>query len=297
MGRADMDERAALLALLQNAGTKWSEVARRVEESGSASALLSDTNLGRFALEDVTANHNTQLASCAKQITEWENEGIHFATLLDDDYPTHLLSIHQRPPFITWMGNQSASDWQGVAIVGTRVPSKEGAECARQLASAMANRGVTVVSGLAAGIDTAAHRGALESGGRTVAVIGTGLRQSYPRENRELQRQISTEGMVLSQFLPESPPSKISFPMRNAVMSGFASATVVIEANEKSGARMQARLALQHGRPVLLMEQLRQFEWARSIGSRPGAHFVSSVEDIVSILNRVTAFTEQLIDS
>lgn len=291
-----MDNKTALLALLQGSALSWSEIASRVEERGSALDLLEEPEMGQQRFFD-GSDRTDRLASAAELIREWELEGIHFATLLDDEYPSQLLSVHQRPPFITWKGTHSDTDWRGVAIVGTRHPSDEGVLCASGLAEKLAEKKVTVISGLAAGIDTAAHQGALRAGGRTVAVVGTGLRISYPKQNARLQNHISELGMVLSQFLPDSPPTKISFPMRNAIMSGFASATVVIEAGMKSGARMQARLALQHGRPVLLMEQLRQHEWARNLGERPGAHFVSSDEEIVSILDRINSQSEQLIDS
>jgi DNA processing protein len=292
-----MDEKAALLALLQGSPLSWSEIASMVEERGSASALLSEPQIGQQHLFEGNDGQEGRLEFAATLLRQWEAEGIHFATLLDDEYPSQLLSIHQRPPFITWRGKQSSSDWRGVAVVGTRHPSPEGIQCASSLAEELALRDVTVISGLAAGIDTAAHLGALRAGGRTVAVIGTGLRISYPKENRVLQGQIAERGMVLSQFLPDASPSKISFPMRNAIMSGFASATVVIEAGAKSGARMQARLALQHGRRVLLMDQLRQHDWARNIGERPGAQFVSSVEEIIAILDRINSRSDQLIDS
>src|SRR5581483_252563 len=112
------------------------------------------------------------------------------------------------------------------------------------------------ISGLAAGIDTAAHTAALESGGRTVAVIGTGITRCYPAANIELQEAIAHSGLVLSQFWPESSASKASFPMRNATMSAYGRATIVVEASEQSGARIQARLAVAHGRPVVLMNSV-----------------------------------------
>jgi DNA processing protein len=156
---------------------------------------------------------------------------------------------------------------------------------AAELAEGLAARGVPVISGLATGIDTAAHVAALGVGGRTVAVIGTGLRRAYPKENAELQHRISEEGLVLSQFLPDAPPTKTSFPMRNAVMSGYAVATVVVEAAWRSGARMQARLALEHGRPVFLLDTLLEHDWARDYASRPGATVVRDVEDVLSRLD------------
>src|SRR5204862_5457985 len=135
--------------------------------------------------------------------------------------------IHQRPPFLMWRGSSSERDARGVAIVGTRKATPQGRERAEELAAGLARRGVTVVSGLAAGIDTAAHLGALDAGGRTVAVIGTGLGRAYPAENRALQDEVARRGMVLSQFWPDAPAGQHTFPMRNATMSGYGLATVV----------------------------------------------------------------------
>src|SRR5699024_12355289 len=104
--------------------------------------------------------------------------------------------------------------------------------------------------GLAEGVDSAAHRAALDCGGRTVAVLGTGINRCYPRQHKELQEEVAKRGLLLSQFLPDAPPTKTSFPMRNAVMRGYAAATIVVEAGEYSGARIQARYALAHGRPL-----------------------------------------------
>jgi DNA processing protein len=153
---------------------------------------------------------------------------------------------------------------------------------------------VTVVSGLAEGIDTAAHRAALDHGGRTVAVIGTGLRNVYPASNRPLQDRIGREHLVLSQFWPDASPTKTSFPMRNAVMSGYAAATVVIEAGWKSGARMQARLALEHGRPVFLHESLLGHDWAQDY-ERRGAVVVSSADDVLKELHEMLAVADELV--
>jgi DNA processing protein len=152
-----------------------------------------------------------------------------------------------------------------------------------------------VVSGLAAGIDTAAHRAALEVGARTVAVIGTGLRHAYPPENAALQRRIAAGAAVVSQFWPETPPARASFPMRNAVMSGFALATVVVEASHRSGARLQTRLALAHGRPVFLLAPLLAQTWARELAQRPGVHVVTEAAQITTTIDRLNA-TDALVE-
>jgi DNA processing protein len=157
------------------------------------------------------------------------------------------------------------------------------------IARHLVGAGFTVFSGLAAGIDTAAHRSALEAGGRTVAVIGTGLRRVYPPQNADLQQRIAAECAVVSQFWPDAPPSRISFPMRNAVMSGMTLATVVVEASHTSGARTQARLALEHGRPVLLLESLLAQDWARRFAMRPGTHVVRTPAEISATVERLTS--------
>jgi DNA processing protein len=289
-----MTEKAAFLALLQGSPRRWAVVAEHVEELGSATALISGSVPGQQSLFGADEHTGSRIEEAEALIAAWEHDGMHFATLLDDDYPFQLLTIHQRPPFVMWRGTQSPDDSQGVAIVGTRQASADGVARARSLAAELAECGVTVISGLAAGIDTAAHLGALEAGGRTVAVIGTGLRRSYPAQNADLQNRIANEGMVLTQFLPDAPPTKQSFPMRNAVMSGYAAATVVIEAAWKSGARMQARLALEHGRPVFLLRSLLEHDWAREYARRPGASVIDTVDDVVGQLDSIALRGDEL---
>ena len=210
-------------------------------------------------------------------------------SVLDDDYPPNLRTIHNRPPLLFVRGRLTPKDARSVAVVGTRRPSDAGLRHARAVASGLTEAGYTVVSGLAAGIDTAAHTATLDRDGRTVAVIGTGIRRTYPPANAELQQRIAREIAVLSQFWPDAPPTKTSFPMRNIVMSGLSRATVVIEAAERSGARMQARYALEHGRPVFLLESLLEHEWAREYAERPGTHVVKRVDDVVELVDRLAA--------
>ncbi len=135
----------------------------------------------------------------------------------------------------------------------------------------------------------------LAAGGRAVAVIGTGIDRVYPPQNVGLQEEIAAKGLVISQFLPGSPPTKASFPMRNAVMSGYALATVVVEAADRSGSRMQARLALQHGRHVFLMRSLFEHEWARDYAERPGVTVVETADDVFVGLQRLASESTDLI--
>jgi DNA processing protein len=181
--------------------------------------------------------------------------------------------------------------------VGSRSASEVGLRVASTIGSELVRRSVTVVSGLAAGIDTAVHEATLSAGGRTVAVIGTGIQQFYPRANQALQRRIGEHGLVLSQFWPEAPPAKHQFPMRNAVMSGYCAATVVVEAGEHSGARIQARLALQHGRQVILRADLLALPWAKSLTDRPGVHVVRGADELLGVVDAVLSQREMQMSS
>jgi DNA processing protein len=289
-------ERGALLALLRTSGQRWSAVTDEVESAGSAVEVLRSGPAGQMSLFQPDGSDADALAESAeREIQAWEREGLRFVTLLDREYPAQLLTVHQRPPFLMMRGHPDDGDARGVAIVGTRKASDDGIQSAYRLASALAQAGVPVVSGLAAGIDTGALSGALSVGGRAVAVIGTGIHHSYPKENADLQEQISKVGLVISQFLPDTPPTKATFPMRNAVMSGYTAATVVVEAPYKSGARMQARLALQHGRHVFLLESLLVNDWAQTYAKRPNTTVVRSVTDVLDHVEPILATDRDLV--
>ncbi|MGI8537634.1 MAG: DNA-processing protein DprA [Mycobacteriales bacterium] len=253
--------------------------------------LTAEVESGQGSLfgPDARQQVDTRLEAALRAIDTWAAEGLELVTLLDAEYPSQLATVHQRPPFLFYRGILNVSDRTGVAVVGTRKPSVEGVERASAIAFGLADRGVTVVSGLAAGIDTAAHEGALAAGGRTVAVIGTGLQQYFPKSNRSLQERLGAEHLVLSQFWPDAPPTRTSFPMRNAVMSGYAAATVVVEAAWRSGARMQARLALEHGRPVFLLDSLLVHDWAQDYARRPGTHVVHDADEVLDKLDKLRA--------
>lgn len=292
--RMDRDlERAALVALLRRGDRAWSDLTDQVETVGSAREVLENSldPSGQGALFDTSPS--VDLAAIVAEIADWEREGMRLVTILDHDYPLYLRLVHQRPPFLFLRGT-SADDDLRVAVVGTRTPTPEGIAHARAIAGGLAERGVTVVSGLAAGIDTAAHGSALAAGGRTVAVVGTGLRRVYPAQNARLQQEIAERGLLVSQFWPDAPPSKTSFPMRNAVMSGYSLATVVIEAAYRSGARMQARLALEHGRRVFLMRSLLTHEWAREYATRPNTTVIDGPEDVFRHLGSLVPSTGEL---
>ncbi|MCG5450170.1 MULTISPECIES: DNA-processing protein DprA [Micromonospora] len=288
-------ERAALIALLRQPDLGWSDAVHDIQEVGTALAVLRRVVGQTDTLFPDTRSVDSLIEAAAGDLAGWRAEGITVRAFFDDDYPAQLRDIREMPPVLFARG-ESRPDARAIAVVGSREASDRGVEIASSVSESLARRGVTVVSGLAKGIDTAAHQAALAAGGRTVAVIGTGIRHHYPTVNHALQEHIAKVGLVLSQFWPDAAPTKQSFPMRNAVMSGYAAATVVIEAGERSGARIQARLALQHGRPVVLTSQVMRHDWARAFATRPGVHVAHGTMDLVeavdAILDRSPAAAE-----
>lgn len=208
----------------------------------------------------------------------------------DAEYPRRLSATAQAPPFLFMRGNIGLASYRIVSIVGTRNPTDEGKGRAHKLASLLTKYRVVVASGLARGIDACAHRGALDSGGLTVAVIGTPLTKVYPSENAVLQMEIAQKGLLVSQFAPSAPVQRWHFPMRNAVMSGLSLATVVVEAGETSGALLQADYALKQGRQVFIPESAVDnpaLEWPRKYLERAGCHKFSRIGDLMDQLAEV----------
>jgi DNA processing protein len=272
-------EAAAVFALLRtkHKGVSWGSIASEIELAGSATALLeAPDDSALFPAVD----GESALAAAAAEIRQWRTEGYQFVTVLDDCYPARLRDIREVPPFLFYEGALHAYD-EGMSVVGSRSASSWGLEFAAAAARHLVSEGLTVIAGLAVGVDTAAHRAALDNDGRTVAFIGTGIANFYPRENAELQREIAKRGLVLSQFYPETPPTKQTFPIRNASMSGYGLATIVVEAGELSGTRIQARLAGEHGRPVILTERVVEAtSWGRGL-------VVSSIRDLKVAIDQV----------
>ena len=201
----------------------------------------------------------------------------------DAQYPTALAAIHDPPDMLWISGNADALRSVCVAIVGSRAASAYGLEVARRLGADLARRQVTVVSGLARGVDSAAHRGALEGGGATVAVFGCGVDIVYPREHRQLAHEICARGALVSEFPPRTPPLKGHFPQRNRIISGLSLAVVIVEAAERSGSLITARFALDQGRAVLAVPG--NVLGGRNCGShallRDGAKLVECADDIL----------------
>lgn len=287
---------AALVALLRLGRRPAQEYSELVEQNGSAEAVLRqelDLDSGQISL--LPDDPEPSIRRAEVQVGAWRDAGFRLVTLLDADYPQNLRQVHDRPPLIFTAGELGPADSRSVAVIGARRATSAGLATAARIAEHLVSTGYVVVSGLAAGVDAAAHTAALAAGGRTLAVVGTGLAHSYPAQNAGLQRRIAGDGAVVSQFWPEEPPTRQNFPMRNAVMSGLALGTVVVEASPRSGARVQARRALAHGRPVFLLRGLLGQPWAQELTGRPGVHVVDAPEDITTTIERLNA-TDALVE-
>lgn len=286
-----MNEKEAAFVLACARGIGPSAAARLVRRRGSyrgaVEAAASETGLA----PDVRAALARDVASGAfrAEIGRLERAGARFGMPGDQDYPAILGEIAVPPIGLFVRGRPLSSLSPAVAIVGTRAPTARGPGIARRLAAGLAAAGVTVVSGLARGIDTAAHRGALAAGGATVAVMGTGLDRVYPPENGELAAEIARLGALVSEFPMGSDPRPSAFPRRNRIISGLSAGVVVVEAGERSGALITAARALEQGREVFAVPG--PIDEVQSRGPngllRDGATLVEGVSDILAEIEGV----------
>jgi DNA processing protein len=218
-----------------------------------------------------------------KELKLCQKHNIKIVTILDKEYPQNLKNIYDPPVVLYVRGDLLESDYNSVAIVGSRRASFYGISTASSLSSNLATAGITIVSGLARGIDTASHKGALSVKGRTIAVLGSGLLKLYPPENKELAEAISKDGAVISEFSLETPPLARNFPQRNRIISGISLGVVVVEAARNSGALITADLALEQNREVFAVPG--KMDSVTSTGAhgliKQGAKLISSYEDII----------------
>ncbi|MCL6478127.1 MAG: DNA-processing protein DprA [Peptococcaceae bacterium] len=215
-----------------------------------------------------------------------EKKGIGFLYYGGPGYPEILKNIFDPPPGLFIKGEIIACDSQAVAMVGSRKATRYGITVATRLAGELARAGVTVVSGMARGIDSAAHRGALTAGGRTIAVLGCGVDVVYPRENARLMEEIALSGAVVSEFPPGSRPEAWHFPVRNRIISGLSAGVVIVEAAARSGALITADFALDQGRDVMAVPGNVTSDLSRGPNRliRQGAKPVESAGDILEEL-------------
>ena len=208
----------------------------------------------------------------------------------DQKYPKLLKSVQDHPPFIFLRGNMELLNSTVISVVGSRKPSEQGSDKAYKISQLLGRSGIVVAAGLAKGIDTQAHKSAIDSGRPTIAVIGTPINRVYPRENKTLQERIvSSGGLVISQFGPNENIQRWFFPLRNGTMSAISRATVIVEAGETSGALKQADYAVKQGRLVFIPQSAfdnRQIKWPEKYIVKPGVYQFSKIKELLNTLNK-----------
>jgi DNA processing protein len=224
-----------------------------------------------------------QTFSIEDELKKIEKHSIEFITILDEEYPVNLKAIYDPPIILYIKGTLVPSDKNAIGVVGTRRATNYGRESAAKLSRQLAQAGVTIVSGLARGIDTAAHRATIEAGGRTIAVLGCGLSQMYPPENKEIANQVAQSGAVISEFPMDVSPQASHFPRRNRVVSGLSLGVLIAEAPKRSGALLTANQALDQNRHVFAVPG--RIDMPSFSGNhyllKQGAQLVESVDDIL----------------
>jgi len=209
--------------------------------------------------------------------------------LEDKQYPLNLKNIYDPPEALYVEGEFSSEDNKAIAIVGTRKATYYGLSAAKRFARELVSLGITIVSGMALGIDAAAHEGALEGGGKTIAVLGTGLNVVYPEENLELFEKIKKNGAIVSELKPDDGPTNWTFPRRNRIISGLSLGVIVVEGGYKSGAMITAKLALDQGREVFAIPGNIESELSQGPHwlIKQGAKLVENIDDILCELEHV----------
>lgn len=275
---------------------------RFVDPTAAFSAALTELEqvegLHRDTIDGIVAF--SDWAEIDEEIERARDAGIAIVPFTNPNYPARLRTIADPPPFLYVKGNILTDDDKAVAIVGSRSASEYGRRVARDLARGLASLGFTVVSGMARGIDGSAHESALQAGGRTIAVLGSGVERAYPAEHETLYRRIGENGAVLSELPIGTRPLAFNFPARNRLISGLSLGVVVVEATEKSGSLITATLAVEQGREVFAVPG--EVGSSRSRGAhrliRQGAKLVESVDDIIEeiapqLLDRTGSATQR----
>ena len=245
---------------------------------------LRDIVSERIASE-ITRGHDVDTLEQTRLWLSQDNN--HLVTLADPEYPKSLLEIADPPPFLYTKGNLSLLNQPSIAIVGSRNASAQGEKNAEAFAADLCAYGLCIVSGLALGIDGAAHRGALRVNGATIAVVGTGLDIVYPAKHRDLAHQIAQNGLIISEFDLGTPSKPQNFPKRNRIISGLSLGCLVVEANLHSGSQITARLATEQGREVFAIPGSIHSPMSKGCHQliKQGAKLVDCLQDIVEELN------------
>jgi DNA processing protein len=287
-GAARERTRLAWLALTLTPGMGPRRVARAVDRLGQASRVFdaSLTELESLGIPAAAAQFlfdGKARATAEDEANRIAEEGAMFITRGDAEYPQRLLEIFDPPPVLWVRGDVSLLQRPGIAVVGTRYPTVYGSGMGEMLARDLALRGLTILSGMARGIDTAAHKGALAAKAKTVAVWGTGIDVIYPKENKKLAEEIvATGGTIVSEFPLGTFPAPQNFPLRNRILSGLSVGVLVIEAGEYSGTRITARCAMEQNRDVFAVpgNVTNKNAWGPNTLIKQGAKLTATWEDV-----------------
>jgi len=258
----------------------------------SSSRIVSSSKSELMKAEGITSNIADTILRVSKEDVEEELKlidkyGVSIIDINHKDYPRSLTNIYSPPILLYVKGRLLKEDELSVAVVGSRKATYYGLSTAERFSYELSSRGITIVSGMARGIDTASHKGVLKAGGRTIAVLGSGLACIYPPENKGLSEEIARNGAVISEFPMKMSPNRINFPRRNRIVSGLSLGVVVVEVAEKSGALITADLALEQGKDVFAVPG--EVKSDTSIGAnnliKQGAKLADNVDDILEELN------------
>ncbi len=287
----NLDPRAEAWATLQVSGISPRPLLSLLRAFGSPEAVLAATPSQRRGAVDAPAGRSLdphpEPGTLRRTLAWLATPDASLVALDDADYPAALLETADPPPVFYCLGQRALLGRPALAIVGSRNATPQGCADAEAFAAALSGAGVTVVSGLALGIDTAAHRGALPHAGSSIAVVGTGLDRVYPARNQSLAHQLAARGALVSEFAPGTPPQKANFPRRNRVISGLARGVLVVEATLSSGSLITARFAAEQGREVFALPGSIHSPFSKGCHRliRDGAKLVETAQDIFDELD------------
>ncbi|MFH1655385.1 MAG: DNA-processing protein DprA [Candidatus Omnitrophota bacterium] len=286
-----MTEKESLLLLNTISGIGSIKLKRLLDKFGTAGEILSASKSQLKDIDGISEKITNEISKASKDQLEEElslakKHGVQILTINDKGYPVRLKEISDPPVVLYVKGKVLPQDEMSIAIVGSRRASYYGLSTAEKFSQELSGLGITVVSGMARGIDSSAHRGALKSKSRTIAVLGSGLAEIYPPENKKLFDEISKNGAVISEFPMKAKPLAHNFPRRNRIISGLSLGVIVVEAAKNSGALITADFALEQGREVFAIpgkvDSITSFGTNRLI--KQGAKLVNCVEDIIEEL-------------
>ncbi len=268
-------------------------IKKLVQHFGSPELIWKATRQDFQAVEGITSNLREKILQERQNIhpeKAWEEvlrQGCSVVTWEEQHYPSLLLEIYDPPTLLYYCGDIKLANSYCLAVVGSRRHTVYGRELASKFAAALSDYGITVVSGMARGIDTWAHKGVLNAGGKTVAVLGCGLDICYPPENKEVKQEIESTGLVISEFPPGYQPLPQNFPRRNRIISGLSWGILVVEAGERSGALITANFALEQGREIFAIPGGVASPYSRGCHRliKEGAKLVEKVEDMIEELS------------